>query len=76
MKCLAPSFLGDFTLPGRTLRTQGMNRTGNLLVPNYNYARFEDWIMPIMDQMLLEQKTQVSSSRKDCNFSPWQVPVD
>ena len=63
IKCMAPSFLGDFTLQGRTLRMQGINRTGNLLVPNSNYAKFEDWIMPIMDQMLLEQKTQVGSCR-------------
>ena len=63
IKCLAPTFLGDFALSGRVLKNQGMNRTGNLLVPNYNYAKFEDWIMPIMDQMLIEQKTQVGSSR-------------
>ena len=63
MKCLTPFFLGDFALSGHTLKNQGMNRTGNLLVPNYNYAKFEEWIMPIMDQMLLEQKTQVGSCK-------------
>lgn len=34
-------------------------RIGNLLVPNDNYCKFEDWLMPILDQMLLEQKTEV-----------------
>ena len=59
IKCLAPTFMGDFRLSGRELRSKGINRIGNLLSPNDNYCLFEDWIMPILDQMLLEQKTQV-----------------
>ena len=31
------------------------SRIGNLLVPNNNYCLFEDWIIPIFDQMLKEQ---------------------
>ncbi|XP_070531849.1 deoxyhypusine synthase-like isoform X2 [Ptychodera flava] len=58
IKCLAPTYLGDFSLSGRKLRDQGINRIGNLLVPNDNYCKFEDWIFPILDQMVLEQKTQ------------------
>lgn len=34
-------------------------RIGNLLVPNDNYCKFEDWLMPILDQMVDEQETQV-----------------
>ena len=37
--------MGDFTLPGKGLRDQGMNRIGNLLVPNDNYCKFEEWIV-------------------------------
>ena len=59
IKCLAPTYLGDFTLSGRELRSKGINRIGNLLVPNDNYVKFEEWVMPILDQMLEEQKTQV-----------------
>lgn len=33
-----------------------MNRIGNLVVPNSNYCAFEDWVVPILDQMLLEQE--------------------
>lgn len=33
-------------------------RIGNLLVPNNNYCLFEDWIIPIFDQMLVEQNEQ------------------
>ena len=58
IKCLAPTFLGDFSLDGRTLRSKGINRIGNLLVPNDNYVKFEDWMLPILDAMLLEQKEQ------------------
>ncbi|NXL99740.1 DHYS synthase, partial [Tyrannus savana] len=36
----------------------GSPRIGNLLVPNDNYCKFEDWLMPILDQMVEEQDTQ------------------
>jgi len=55
IKCLAPTYIGSFTAVGATLRKQGMNRIGNLLVPNSNYCAFEDWVMPILDVMLEEQ---------------------
>ncbi|XP_068605749.1 deoxyhypusine synthase [Brachionichthys hirsutus] len=58
IKCMAHTYLGDFSLPGKDLRQKGINRIGNLLVPNDNYCKFEDWFMPILDQMLLEQKTE------------------
>ena len=59
IKCLAPTYvLGDFRANGAELRKKGMNRIGNLVVPNDNYCKFEDWVMPILDQMLEEQKSQ------------------
>ncbi|KAH7642748.1 hypothetical protein DERF_003951 [Dermatophagoides farinae] len=58
IKCLAPTYVGDFHLSGRQLRQNGINRIGNLLVPNDNYCLFEDWIIPILDEMLREQQTQ------------------
>jgi deoxyhypusine synthase len=61
IKCLSPTFLGDFQLSGRDLRSRGINRIGNLLVPNDNYCKFEDWVMPILDQLVIEQKEQVSN---------------
>jgi deoxyhypusine synthase len=33
-----------------------MNRIGNLIVPNDNYCKFEDWVMPILDNLSAEQK--------------------
>ncbi|XP_016017566.1 deoxyhypusine synthase isoform X1 [Rousettus aegyptiacus] len=58
IKCLAPTYLGEFSLRGKDLRENGINRIGNLLVPNDNYCKFEDWLMPILDQMVLEQNSE------------------
>lgn len=55
IKCLAPTYLGDFATPGAGLRAAGLNRIGNLLVPNDNYCRFEEWIVPILTKMYDEQ---------------------
>lgn len=38
-----------------------MNRIGNLVVPNSNYCAFEDWVVPILDQMLAEQESSRST---------------
>ena len=54
-QCLGPTYTGDFHLRGADLRKRGLNRVGNLLVPNSNYCAFEDWIMPILDAMKREQ---------------------
>ncbi|OAL50970.1 DS-domain-containing protein [Pyrenochaeta sp. DS3sAY3a] len=56
IKCLAPTYLGSFSTPGAGLRQKGMNRIGNLVVPNSNYCAFEDWVVPILDKMLEEQE--------------------
>lgn len=50
------TYLGSFATPGAYLREQGMNRIGNLVVPNANYCSFEDWVVPILDKMLEEQE--------------------
>ena len=56
MKCLAPHYLGEFSMPGKELFEQGFNRQGNLLVPNNNYVKLHDWMMPILEKMSEEQK--------------------
>ena len=35
-----------------------MNRIGNLVVPNENYCKFEDWITPILNAMVDEQTSE------------------
>lgn len=56
IKVLAPTYMGEFALPGKGLRDQGLNRIGNLLVPNDNYCKFEEWIVPVLDKVLEEQE--------------------
>ncbi|KAI4377421.1 hypothetical protein MLD38_015047 [Melastoma candidum] len=67
IKCLAPTYKGDFYLPGAVLRSKGLNRIGNLLNPNNNYCKFEDWIIPIFDEMLKEQ------TEKGISWTPSKV---
>ncbi|WBW72649.1 eIF-5A-deoxyhypusine synthase Dys1 [Schizosaccharomyces osmophilus] len=57
IKCLGPTYLGEFHMEGKGLREKGLNRIGNLIVPNDNYCRFEEWLMPILDKMVEEQET-------------------
>lgn len=56
IKCLGSTVLGEFALDGATLRKKGLNRIGNLLVPNSNYCAFEDWAVPILDTLVKEQE--------------------
>jgi len=59
IKCLSPTYLTPDksfgSVQGEKWRSLGLNRIGNLIVPNQNYCQFEDWILPIFDQMKLEQ---------------------
>lgn len=59
MKCLKPHYMGDFALPGVELRKKGINRIGNLLVPNLTYCAFEDWFAPLLHKMHDEQEADV-----------------
>lgn len=55
IKCLGPTLLGSFDAVGSNLRKHGVNRIGNLFMPNDNYCMFEDWLMPILDKMAAEK---------------------
>jgi deoxyhypusine synthase len=56
IKCLKPFILGDFRAKGAALREQGINRTGNIFVPNDRYCAFEDFLTPILKEYLARQK--------------------
>lgn len=62
VKCLAPTYIGNFYVDDRELRENGINRAGNLFIPNENYCLFETWVTPILDKMVEEQKTKVMFS--------------
>ena len=65
IKCFEPTFMGDFKLSGRELRKKGINRIGNLLVPNKNYCDFEDWVSPIIEKMHDEQDEKLTEWAKE-----------
>ena len=67
IKCLAPTYLGDFKLSGKDLRSRGVNRLGNLLIPNENYCKFEDWLTPILHKITDEQ---VASKDGEVRWTP------
>lgn len=72
IKCLAPTYLGSFHSRGADLRAKGMNRIGNLVVPNSNYCAFEDWVVPILDTMLAEQEA-TKNDEEPINWTPSKV---
>lgn len=76
IKCLAPTLVGDFALRGAALRAQGLNRIGNLIMPNSNYCAFEDWLAPVLDAMAAEQRDgRICTGR--CHFpAPSADPDD
>lgn len=56
IKCLGDFKLGDFRLSGEVLREKGINRAGNILVPNSRYCAFEDFVVPILEEFYARQK--------------------
>ena len=72
IKCLAPTYMGAFSTPGAGLRAKGMNRIGNLVVPNSNYCAFEDWVVPILDTMLAEQEASKATD-EPLHWTPSKV---
>lgn len=55
IKTLKPFILGKFDSSGKELREKGINRIGNIFVPNDRYVLFEDWINPYLDELIQEQ---------------------
>eukprot|EP00866_Antonospora_locustae_P002331 jgi/Antlo1/2331/1793 len=52
IKTLLPHKIALFDLKGRVLRENGLNRVGNLVVPNENYFQFEQWLTRALDTVL------------------------
>ena len=81
VKCLEHTYMGEFGLDGRDLRRRGINRIGNLLVPNRNYCKFEDWLTPLLGKMHDEQDARwtqmaldLASSMIEGNDAPEPIP--
>lgn len=57
IKCIGDFKLGEFNLNGSDLRDKGINRAGNILIPNSRYVKFEEWLLPILEKYKAEIKT-------------------
>ncbi len=56
IKCLKPFVLGKFDAPGRMLFESGINRTGNIFVPNDRFAYFDKFMQPFFEKLYKKQK--------------------
>lgn len=50
IKCLGDFKIGDFRLSGKKLKEDGINRAGNMLIPNSRYCKFEDFLIPVLEK--------------------------
>ena len=58
IKCLGPFYLGSFNADNKALREKGINRTGNIFVPNQRYLDFEKFMQPILKMLFERQKKE------------------
>ncbi|KAM3515674.1 hypothetical protein MY11210_000652 [Beauveria gryllotalpidicola] len=72
IKCLGETYMGSFSAVGADLRKRGLNRIGNLVVPNANYCAFEDWVVPILDKMLEEQEASKGTDH-EISWTPSKI---
>lgn len=56
IKCLGDFILGDFRASGSELREKGINRAGNIFIPNSRYCQFEEFILPVLEALYARQK--------------------
>ncbi len=56
IKCLGDFKIGDFNLDGAHLRDKGINRIGNILVPNSRYVAFEKFVQQVLEELYSESK--------------------
>jgi deoxyhypusine synthase len=56
IKCLKPFVIGEFSAIGSHLRDEGINRTGNIFIPNDRYLYFEEFINKFLTRMYEAQK--------------------
>jgi deoxyhypusine synthase len=58
IKCIGPFYLGSFNADNEKLRESGINRTGNIFVPNQRYLDFEKFVQPILKKLHERQKKE------------------
>lgn len=58
IKCLKPFVLGKFDVPGGMLFEKGINRTGNIFVPNDRFAYFDKFMQDFLKKIYKQQKEE------------------
>lgn len=56
IKAIKPFVLGQFDVPGRNLFEHGINRIGNIFVPNDRYAYFDKFMQDFFRKIYQKQK--------------------
>lgn len=56
IKTMQPFLLGRFDLSGAGLHAKGINRAGNILIPNERYLHFELFMNEFLEKMYQKQK--------------------
>lgn len=56
IKCLKPFVIGQFDVPGKMMFENGVNRTGNIFVPNDRFAYFDIFMQKFLDRIYKIQK--------------------
>ncbi|MDO8511203.1 MAG: deoxyhypusine synthase [Nanoarchaeota archaeon] len=56
IKCLKPFVLGNFDVSGRMMFENGVNRTGNIFIPNDRFAAFDDFMQKFFERIYKVQK--------------------
>lgn len=56
IKCFKPFVLGNYRANGTQLREEGINRTGNIFIPNDRYIYFERFMNKFHNRLLNKQK--------------------
>ncbi len=56
IKCIKPFVLGTFDAPGKMLSEKGINRIGNIFVPNDRYTYFEMFMDKFFERIYRQKK--------------------
>lgn len=70
IKCLKPFLLGEWNKDGTALRDAGINRIGNIYVPNDRYIEFEKHMNKIFAMLSEKQESEkkIISASEFCSF--------
>jgi len=61
IKCLGDFKIGSFEANGGKLREEGINRAGNIFIPNSRYVKFEKFFQPLLEEIYRENKVVTPS---------------